>query len=111
MRMIRLDNLQTHRWRRYGLAALTFVVLALFVSHPELRLLVPIIDAIGLDVLCVLCGAQMLSSCGSAFRLYGLPSLRRLYSGLLYFLGIAAPGVDAFVRSQVVSRLPPFAAA
>ena len=100
-------KLQASQWRRYGLAILTFTVVVLLATHPELRLLIPIIDAIGLDALFLLCSAQALSSASAANRLYLLPLLRRLYSGLLYFLGIAGPAVDSFVRSRLASRLVP----
>jgi hypothetical protein len=104
---MRFSNLQASKWRRYGLAALTLVVFVLLATHPELRLLVPVIDAVGLDVLLVLCGAQALSSSRAAIRLYVLPLVARLYGAVLYFLGIAAPGVDDLVRSHLVSRLAP----
>jgi hypothetical protein len=104
---MRLSKLQSKDWRRYGLAVLTFAVLVLLATHPELRLLVPIIDAVGLDVLFFVCGAQALSSARDVMCLYVLPLVGRLYRGALYFLGIAAPGVDAIVRSQLVSRLAP----
>lgn len=51
--------------RRRLWATLTFLSIVLLAAHPELRLLVPLIDAIGLDIFIALIGiqlAQLLSS-------------------------------------------------
>ena len=103
---MRFGRLNSHNLRRYGLAILTVALTVLLATHPELRLLVPVIDALGLDVFLLLCGAQALSWGNAALQLYGRPLLRTLYRALLYFLGIAGPGVDALVRSHLHVQSP-----
>lgn len=102
---MRFSNSPTAAWHRHGLAILTFAVVMLLAAHPELRLLIPLVDAMGLDVLLLLCGAQALASSHAISRLCVLPLLRRLYGGLLFFLGIAGPSFDAIVRQKLVPRL------
>ncbi|WP_139203013.1 hypothetical protein [Pseudoxanthomonas sp. GM95] len=51
----------------------------LFASHPEVRLMVPVLDAIGLDLLLMLFGAQVLSTYADVL----LPMLRGLRYAVL----------------------------
>ncbi len=46
-------------WKR-AFQILTWVLILAFVSHPELRLLVPLLDALGLELLLGLAGLQLL---------------------------------------------------
>lgn len=46
-------------WKRV-FQALTWLLILAFVSHPELRLLVPLLDALGLELLLGLAGLQLL---------------------------------------------------
>lgn len=48
---------------------LTMVVIVILASHPELRLFLPLVDALGLDLLLLLVGAQFLDDVGSRFRM------------------------------------------
>ena len=59
------------RRRRWLWSAATVVLVLMLVSHPELRLLVPILDALGLDVLFAILGLQL----GAAFTTRVLPLL------------------------------------
>ncbi|MCI1709908.1 MAG: hypothetical protein LKM32_13430 [Chiayiivirga sp.] len=95
---------QFRKWRRYTLAALTLVVIACLAAHPELRLLVPILDAVGLDGMMLLIGAQAFTYGRFALRQYALPTLRQLYRGMTYLLGIAGPGADALARRHPILR-------
>lgn len=47
------------RWRRWGMAALTFIAVMSIAMHPELRVLAPILNAVGLDVFVALLGARL----------------------------------------------------
>ena len=52
---------------------LLFVVLLIIVSHPELRLFFPLIDALGVDVLLTLLSVQFISLFGDYVKpLFGL---------------------------------------
>ena len=50
------------RWRRYLRWTIMLIVMLLFAAHPEVRLMVPVLDAIGFDALLMLFGAQMIST-------------------------------------------------
>lgn len=51
---------RTHgRPRNWLWSAATVLLIVLLLSHPELRLLLPLLDAIGLDVLVLLLGFQL----------------------------------------------------
>lgn len=69
---MKLADWNTPVWRRRFWATLTFVSIVLLAAHPELRLLVPLIDAIGLDLFIAMIGfqlAQLLSGVlGPVFR-------------------------------------------
>ncbi len=81
---------------------LTIVVTVMLVSHPELRLLLPLIDALGLELLLVLMGGQLLDYLRPALHVLRDKAVRPLasamYSVVLFFFGIAAPQVDVWGR-------------
>jgi hypothetical protein len=56
---MQLFNWRAKTWRQRALPALTVFLVLLLASHPELRLLLPIIDALGLDLLLLLVSAQL----------------------------------------------------
>lgn len=84
---------------------LTIVVTVMLVSHPELRLLLPLIDALGLELLVVLISTQLMNYLRPALHVLHdkllRPSASRLYCLVLFMFGIAAPGVDVRVRSCI----------
>ena len=96
----------TNHWRKWLLLAAAFVVILLLAPHPELRLLLPFIDAVGIDLFVVLVASQAWSYFKPLLhRLYRslvLPVLQALYALVVYFLYIAGPYFDA----QVASRFP-----
>ena len=81
-------------------------MILLLAPHPELRLLLPFIDAVGIDLFVVLVASQTWSYFKPLLRrLYRsliLPVLQVLYALVVYFLYIAGPYFDA----QVASRFP-----
>jgi hypothetical protein len=52
------QNVSRMDWREWTLSAVTMTLVVLFACHPELRLLIPLIDVVGIDVFAVLLGAQ-----------------------------------------------------
>jgi hypothetical protein len=50
--------------RRHAWAAATLLLVVLLATHPELRLLVPLVDALGADTLMLLCWVQALALLG-----------------------------------------------
>jgi len=47
-------------WWQRSVLILTVIVVVVLASHPELRLFLPLVDALGLDLLLLLMGAQFL---------------------------------------------------
>lgn len=66
---------QARGWRRRLLALLTLVVIFCIASNPALATLVPVIDALGLDVLFYLFAAQLTVMLADGL----LPYVRHLY--------------------------------
>jgi hypothetical protein len=55
-----LDSERRGRWKRRAWIALTVVAVCVMMAKPELRVLAPLMDAVGLDVIIVLFGVQLL---------------------------------------------------
>ncbi|AMJ56441.1 hypothetical protein AXG53_07110 [Stenotrophomonas sp. KCTC 12332] len=53
-------SMKTSNWRGRAAALLTTVVILCIVSNPELATLVPVLDALGLEVLLALFSAQLM---------------------------------------------------
>ena len=93
--MLNLFNWRDKKWRKPVMAVLTVVVLLVIVSHPELRLLFPLVDALGVDVLVTLLSVQFLSLFGDyvkpslclLYRNVMLPLLDELHEMFMYFSG------------------------
>ena len=83
--------------------ALTLVLVVVLASHPELRLFLPVLDALGLDLVVLLVGVQLLAFARplarQANRRILLPLAALLYSAFLFFLGMMGPYVNARVGS------------
>jgi hypothetical protein len=96
-------------WRQSTLAVLTLLVVVVLASHPELRLLLPLIDVLGLDLLLLLMGAQLLDRVRPWLVMLQSRVLRpaavRTCRLLLFFLGIAGPPVDVWVSSSRFARI------
>jgi hypothetical protein len=76
-------------WFRTAILVLTIVATVLLAAHPELRLLLPVLDGLGLDLLVLLVGSQALA--------FALPMLETLWSRVLR--PIALVGYRAFIES------------
>ena len=86
------------------MAVATVMVVVLLASHPELRLLVPFVDAFGIDLFAMLVGAQLWGYVRPGllkiYRSLVLPVAQRLYAVTIYFLGIAGPYADETFRTR-----------
>ncbi|MCD7098991.1 hypothetical protein [Stenotrophomonas sp. MMGLT7] len=86
------------------MAAMTVILVVLLASHPELRLLIPFVDAFGIDLFAMLVGAQIWSYVSpillKIYRLLALPLMQKIYTLTIYFLGIAGPYVDETFRTR-----------
>ena len=56
------------KWRQRFFAILTLLFVVSLMAHPELRLLAPLIDALGVDVLIALMSAQFLTFLSESVR-------------------------------------------
>lgn len=96
-------------WYRQAIFVLTIVLVVVLASHPELRLLLPLVDALGLDLLLLLISAQFMDYARpflyTVHRSIVLPLAKRSYSLAIYFFGIMGPYVEAQVLAHRLSRV------
>ena len=101
---MRIFDLLPKSWSGRVLALLTVVALVVLASHPELRLFVPLIEILGIDLFAVLVGAQIWSYVRPAlFKLYrvlALPVAQSVYAATIWLLGIAGPYADETFRTR-----------
>ena len=90
-------------WQKRVLLVLTAVALVLLAAHPELRLLVPVVDMLGLDLVVLLAATQLLDVLRPvldfAWRALS-PTAVHIYFTFIFFLGIAGPYVDGWLRRK-----------
>jgi hypothetical protein len=115
---MRLFDWRDKKWRGRVMAVLTVVVIVLLASHPELRLMIPLVDSLGLDLLLVLMSAQILDLCSA----HVTPLLHWLHRNLLpplarkahywfpFFYGSEGQFVTARIALFLYSRKLPAAA-
>ena len=70
----------------------TAILVVLLAAHPELRLLVPLVDALGLDLVLLLVGTQLAD--------HAKPAAALLYAACIFLLGIAGPYLDGYLRQR-----------
>lgn len=90
------------RGRVLLIATLATVILCSF--HPELRLIVPLVDALGIDLLVLLLSSQLWSYIKpfllAAHRFVVLPLARKCYSIAIFFFGYGGPYVEAKLAAR-----------
>ena len=100
---MKLFDWRNKSWRERIMLILTIIVVVVLASHPELRLFLPLVDALGLDLLLALMGAQFLDYMRPLLYMLHhnivLPSAVRLYSLIIFFFGIAGPYLDARIAT------------
>jgi hypothetical protein len=87
--------------RRRLLAILTTLLVISLAMHPELRLLVPLLDATGIDVLVTLLGLQALSMLSDSL----LPYLRLIWRELLPRILAIGCAIVAIPGMRTISTL------
>lgn len=109
---MKLPSWPNPSWRNRLLFLATLVLVVLFATHPELRLLLPVVDAVGLDLFLMLVGAQLWSYIKpAALLLYALgvrPALRRAYRVALFF---ACGPYGPYAHGRLSTRFPALSAA
>jgi hypothetical protein len=105
---MRLFEWRKNSWYRQAIFVLTIVLVVVLAAHPELRLLLPLVDALGLDLLLLLISAQLMDYARpflyTTKRSVVLPLAKRSYALAIYFLGIMGPYVAARVSVYRLSR-------
>ncbi len=105
---MQLFNWQKKSRRELFMYALTTVLIIMLAAHPELRLFLPLIDAVGLDLMLLFVCAQALDY----FRPFALialhkilkPLAAKLYRLVLFCFGWMAPYVEARVAAHYDAR-------
>jgi hypothetical protein len=94
-------------WRGRLVLVATILAMVLLAAHPELRLFVPFLDALGVDVFVMLIGAQAWHYARPLLhRLHhgiGLPVGRKAYATVIWVLGMDGPYVHAWVSTRAWS--------
>ena len=94
-------------WRRRLVLAATILAVVLLAAHPELRLFVPFVDALGLDVIAMLVGAQAWHYARPwVHRLHQgvvLPVARKAYATGIWVLGMDGPYVHAWISMRMAA--------
>ena len=90
---------QGRTWRDRALLIAMLVTVVLLSSHPELRLLVPLIEILGIDLFVMLIGAQAWNYFKPLLTLLHrsliLPLARITYTAMVFVCGYPASCVDA----------------
>lgn len=90
-------------WYHQAISLLTIVLVVVLAAHPELRLLLPLVDALGLDLLLLLIGAQSLAFAmpllHSAHHALIRPAAAWLHWLAMLLLGVMGPYVEARVSA------------
>lgn len=77
---MKLFDWRSKTWRRHAVVILTVIVVFTLASHPELRLLAPLVDVLGIDLLFILMGAQVVNVFASYVQPICVLLSRRIFS-------------------------------
>ena len=95
---------RNNNWQKRLILFATVIVILSIASHPELRLLIPVIDVLGLDVFIIVVGLQSLSVVSPfASFVYDrafLPAGALVYRSVLFMFGYMGPYVAARIASR-----------
>lgn len=105
---MKLFDWKNKSWRQRIILLLTIVAMIVLASHPELRLLLPLLDGLGLELLLLLIGSQYMDSIRPILHILNIyvikPSAIMLYKLTVFMLGIASPPLEARVATYRLSR-------
>jgi hypothetical protein len=103
---MRLLSWRDKPWQKRALLVLTAVLLVLLAAHPELRLLVPVVDLLGIDLFVLLAASPLLEALRPALNVVrdALPRADQLYFYGIFCLGIAGPYIDGLLRAGARGR-------
>lgn len=95
-------------WRQRIFLILTVIAIVMLMMHPELRIFLPLLDALGLELLLAIMLSQAMEFVRPGFYLFvrhvARPSAAKLYALMLFLFGFAGPYVDAWVNSLIGSQ-------
>ena len=99
---------QNKTWRQRIVLILTIIVIIMLMMHPELRIFLPVLDALGLELLLAVLSTQLMAYIKPAFHVFvrhvAQPVANRLYALNLFMFGNAGPYVDARVTGFLAAR-------
>jgi hypothetical protein len=102
------SHLLNKSWRQRIFLFLTIIITVMLIGHPELRLFLPLLDALGLELLLIILSTQIIAFVKPVLKAFvrriARPLARRLYALVLFFFGFAGPYVDAWVNSLIGSH-------
>ncbi len=91
-------------WRERVFVVATVITIVLIASHPELRLLVPLIDVMGIDIFLAVLGFQFWAALRQfaleAYKLALLPLVSFSYRALIFLFGY----MGSYVNARVVTH-------
>jgi hypothetical protein len=91
-------------WHGRAVLLATLLAVVLLAAHPELRLFVPVVEALGLDVFLGLIGAQVWAWIHPALGVlhrHGVEPLgRRVFAAGIWWLGMMGPFVGAWFAAR-----------
>ena len=101
---------QNKTWRQRIFLILTIIVVVMLMMHPELRIFLPLLDALGLELLLTIMASQVIKFVRPGYYLFvryvTKPTAAKLYTVMLFLFGVAGPYFDAWVTEFIVARRP-----
>ena len=101
---------QNKTWRQRLVLILTLILVVLLMMHPELRIFLPLLDALGLELLLAIMASQVIDFVRPGYYLFvryvAGPLAARLYALVLFLFGVAGPFVGAWASSFIASQRP-----
>lgn len=98
---MKIFELRKNPWYRRAVAIVTVISIVVLVAHPELRLLLPLIDLLGLDLLIYLAGSQLTIFVRPLVywfdRVVLRPGIRNTFSLGLFLFGVSVSYPEAHV--------------
>ena len=101
---------QNKTWRQRLVLILTLILVVLLMMRPELRIFLPLLDALGLELLLAIMASQVIDFVRPGFHLFVRyivgPSAAKLYAQVLFLFGVTGPYMGAWASSFIASQWP-----
>jgi hypothetical protein len=105
---MKIFELRKNPWYRRAVTIVTVISIVVLVAHPELRLLLPLVDVLGLDLLIYLAGSQLATFMRPLVywfdRVVLRPGVHNVFSLGLFLFGVSV----SYPEAHVVMPLKPW---